>query len=491
MHIDQRTLERLAARLPGYDVAELRVLETRAQILPDELVDAEDETIALRLAEEHKVAGPPMINKDGRPTILKIVMWMCHADVVNLNGDSFVGEELKAAAPALFREPNFGVMDWNHAAVFQFGDDPRLMGVWHKADWAFDKQAEDGKGAWGLLVTGMMFAWLFPEQTDALVAEQLRSGSVKGSMACIPKSVEFADVNGRRAAVLHNPVFFTHSLLDVPPADQSATGRVSENPDTTVDTLRQEVLSGTESLAVDTASVTIASRPVADPALDYTVVVAELKEALHQALARAAAKEEVMTPEQIAELEKAKADLEAKVAELTAKVAELEAAKAPETPTEEPKDLAAELAATKTTLAEITTSRDALASELDAARAEIAAKDAKIAELQAVVDAAEAAKASEAKAATLAARKAELPESFLKAHEERDEATRAAIEVAWSDMDDEKWAFHKSQVLLFGFTASGKAGYVARSKQEGVLLNQGTPSEDTRGKLRASLKNAR
>ncbi len=485
MHVDQTTLERLAARLPGYDVAELRVLETDAQILPDELLDEEAGEIAARVAEEHKVAGPPMMGRDGRPTVLKIVMWMCHADSVNLNGDSFVGEELKAQAPALFREPNFGVMDWNHAAVFSWNDDPKLMGVWYKADWAFDKQAADGKGAWGLLVTGMMFAWLFPEQTDALVAEQVRSGSIKGSMACIPKSVEFGDVGGQRAAILHNPVFFTHSLLDVPPADPSALGRASEDPDTTVDTLRVELM-GVE---------------------DVQTQLAALKAELHEALARVAAKEEVMTPEQIAALEQAKATLETQVAELAAKVAELEAELAKKAP---PKDkekededvppflkkkaeeLETEINTLKTTLAELETSRAALAADLETVRAEAAAHVAKIAELQAIVDAAEAAKATEAKAARLVARKTELPESFIKAHEAREEATRTDVEAGWAEMDDEKWEFHKSQVLLFGFTAAGgKAGYVSRSKQEGVLLNQSAPQDDTRGKLRASLKNKR
>jgi hypothetical protein len=483
MGLDQKTLERLAARLPGFDVGELRVLETVAQILPDDFLDEREERIAAQVADDAKVAGPPMINKDGRPTILKIVMWMCHADSVNLNGDAFVGEELQAVAGTLFREPNFGVMDWNHAAVFSWNDDPKLMGVWYKADWAFDKAAN----AWGILVTGMMFAWLFPEQTDALIAEQTRNGSIKGSMACIPKSVEFGDISGKRAAILHNPVFFTHSLLDVPPADPSAVGLCTEDPDTGSEALHEQMLATASADPVDTQlSIEV------DPAR-----IDEVRAAIEKVLASRGATEEGMTPEQIAELEKANVDLKAEIAALTAKVEALTAKDKPKDDEEEDvppfkkkaEELETENAELKRTVAELTTSRDALAAELETARAAITAHEATIAELTQYRDAAEAAKAADATAATLAARLESLPESFRKAHLKRSDETRADLEAEWATMSDEKWEFHKANVLLFGLqVASTKSGYVDLSRKEGVLVQADVPVDDMRSKLKSSLK---
>jgi len=510
---------RLAARLPqGYDVEELRWLETEAQILPTDCVDDQEAALAARLAKAAETAGPPLINRDGKPTILKVVTWMCHAGVANKNGDSFVGEELKALSATLFREPNFGVMDWNHAAVLKFNDDPVLMGVWYRAEYAYHEAAQ----AWGLLVTGMMFGWLFPDQADALIAEQVRTGSIKGSMACIPGSVEFGDVGGVKAAILHNPVFFTHSLLDKPPADPHATGVTAEDPEVTADQLRealQPVLAAKadeDDLKVgwDAAagagwySLSVKATP------DTKSLIAALQDTL-VAYAHSAGilQEESMTPEEIAALAAAKeaadhkvAELEQQIAELTAKLAELEAklaaVPAPEPVTEpaptteanrknpEEYDDTEELPKKKAALevlevqvAELTASKAALQSELEAAQAVIAERDQKIAELEQALGEYHAAEVTEVRAAKLATRKAELSPAYLAAHERHAPEVKARIEDAWLALDDAGWDLKKQEL---GATAV-KVGFVRRTEAEGGVLPVASQS-DILGKIRGSLK---
>jgi hypothetical protein len=106
-----------------------------------------------------------------------------------------------------------------------------IIGVWTKLDYAFDQKAVDGQGAWGILAEGVMFAWAYPEIADQMLAEQGRNETVDFSMACIPSSVEFGEIDGKRAAILHNPIFFTLSALDVPPGDKDAVGVVKEGDD--------------------------------------------------------------------------------------------------------------------------------------------------------------------------------------------------------------------------------------------------------------------
>ena len=178
--------ERLQAQLPeGYNLDDLRLLECRAQF---QSVDGELEAEEQAVVASIKEAGPALMT-DGKPTIMRVVAWMCHGDIPNKNRDAFVKEELQSLAPALFRQPNFGVMDFNHSAVIPWSDDPKVIGVWYKAEYAFDQAANEGKGAWGVLATGMMFAWAFPEQANALLGEQGRSGFVAFSMAATPGGI--------------------------------------------------------------------------------------------------------------------------------------------------------------------------------------------------------------------------------------------------------------------------------------------------------------
>lgn len=470
--LTEKHRERLRPLVPaGGNLDDLRILEVRAQAIPDsELTAAEEHVIQVASV----TAGAPMINKDGRPTILRVVAWMCHGDVTNRNGDRFVKEELQALAPRLFREPNFGVMDWNHAAVYGFNDDPKIIGVWYGVEYAFDTAA----GAWGLLAKGMAFAWLFPEQTDAMVAEQLRSGTAKFSMACIPSSVEFLE----GAAVLHNPVFFTVSALDKPPADPDAQGTVSEDPTKDHEKLSQELLALpaiASMVEIHTASGTLVLRNVPMTMTSTKTTVGD---------SPAGALEDLHMEEIIVQLKAEKLTAEAKVTELAAEKSVVEqklaaTEKLVQASADETTALAAEVAALKTRLAELETSmteantaREGLATELAAAQEQIKALETEKAGLIEKLAAFEAKEAAVASQARLAARKAELPEAYAKAHAARKEEDRVKVEARWAAMSDEQWAEHRDE-LLVGF-GTPKPGYVARSAAEGQLPS-GTSGEDS------------
>lgn len=493
---------RLANLPEGYSPDDLREFELVAQV---QAGDADAEMIALA-AETTKVAGPPLINADGRPTILKVVAWMLHTDVVNKNGDYFVKEEIEAMAPTLFRAPNLGVMDWNHAAVLNYNDDPPLIGVWYKSEFAFDQAALDGQGAWGLLVTGMMFAWLFPEQANEMLADQARDGGVRFSMAAIPSSTEFRTIGGAKAAVLHNPVFFTNSALNKPPADPDALGTVSERPEAIPEEMVEEWMKRKkEKYPVEKPGygklVTVNSLNGLTSTTTGTYLVdAETTHWLFVPHTAAITEEKAMNDEMIAALKAEKEAAEAKIDALTAKLTLAESIETERAElAEQVAALNEKIVALETTVAEITTSRDALIAERDQAIASFEASEARIAELSAQVDAFEAEKAAfEEEAARveaarvlaekLAARLASLPVEFMKVHSARDEATRTRLETKWVAFEtDEEWEEYKKHELLGYTPAQPRLGYRQRSEQEGTLVNnEVTPG--LRDKLAAVIK---
>lgn len=453
--LSQQAIDQLVVNLPaGYNIAELLFVPTESKVIPEEsLSEAEQAILA-----QTRLGSPPMINTDGRPTILRIVKWMCHAGVPNENGDMFVSEELKTLANDLFRAPNFGVMDWNHAAIIPDGESPPLMGVWYKADYAFNPSAAGGMGAWGVLVTGMMFAWLFPEVADALVAEQTRSGVIKGSMACIPKSVEYVDLGERSARVLHNPVFFTHSLLSRRPADANATGLVSEDPGANVDEMARRCLQGKKSDDVEDDP-----QHEQDPMDELEDLLEELDLA-HTAPALAAvpvlaASTElgghIMTEKELDELKAAhEAQVTALQAELATVRAELEA-------------VTLRLDGAATQLAEVSTARDAIATALEVAEAQLGIKVLELEQAQTELARLQAEEDARVRAAKLESRIAELNETYRASHAKHPEELRAKIEAHWAELTDEEWEVKKAE-LMAGMPA--RVGYVARSQQEGALL---------------------
>jgi len=516
---------RLAAALPsGYALEDFRILDVEGEI--SEAKPADKEAAAVIAAV---TAGPAMVNEAGKPTIMKVVAWMCHADLVNLNGHSFVASELAQVAPTLFQAPNFGVMDWNHSAILNWNDDPAMIGVWYNAEYAWDQKANKGVGAFGIRVTGMMFSWLFPTQANEMLADQVRDGVVRFSMACIPRSEEFATVQGQPAVILHDPVFFTNSALNVPNADPDASGKVTE--DTTVssgDLLEQ--LAGpanTTQLFMLPASKDTPGAVMATDGLGnqlYYVQVAGLQNPktivttassggtttgnlssgtlvltvdgkewslinngdLTQVTADT--EDDLMDQEKIAELEARIVALEA--VEVALKATETTLATQIETLTTEHAaamaTVHAEIEISRTALDELKTTADALQLALTEAQGVIEARDAALAASEEKLAEYVAKETASTAAATLAARMAELPAMYLTAHEKREEGVRSRIEAAWTALSDEEWELKKVE-LFGGFSA--KVGFVARSQDLGKLPVVGAGDEsDLKTQVKSLIK---
>lgn len=429
----------------GYSVEELRLIPVNAKIaacgldLNDQMALAAAREAA-RTAGKQELAGGPDPITDGRPTYMRVVAWMCH-EGRNRNGDAFVRQELPAAAAKIdVRHPL--VMDWNHAAIL--GGPGRVIGFWYKADYAFDQKAAEGEGRWGILVEGLMFAWAYPEIADAMLAEQARSGSIDFSMACIPSSVEFGEVDGKHAAILHNPVFFTHSALDVPPGDPDAVGLAKEDKDGVDHTsaegdLRHQLTSA--SAHTQEKAMKIKLTVVANEAGDKLTIRAEGVDEQGNVVAAETLEGVALTK------------LEEKIAELTAKLNEAGTEKT---------ELETKLAASKSGSEEVEAMVEGLKKELDLKAEKIAELEGKVAEF-------EAEKQKLAKAEKLAARKAELPESYLAEHEKLDAEKKAEVEARWADMSDELWAEKVDDINKAVPASARTASYLERSKKEGLI----------------------
>jgi hypothetical protein len=331
-----------------------------------------------------------------------------------------------------------------------------------------------------------VFAWLFPEQADSMIAEQVRSGTAKFSMACIPASVEFRQVDGRNAAVLHNPVFFTVSALDKPPADPSAVGKITEDPTVKMQELLTQLTQTAARLdtlmatAAQAGTRTTTTGSTAGAATTATVWVDPSRTTITWPTQQEAMR---MNEELIAKLQADKAAAEAKVAELltsqTALEEKLQAAGGDVAELAgEINDLKAKVSELETTLTEAQSAREALAAELTAAQATIAALEADKTALAEKLAAFEAKEVEAAKVSRLATRKAELPAAYLKAHNARKDEDRTKVEERWAGMSDEQWAEHRDELVVGFATAGQKVDYVSRSIAEGTLP-AGTSGEES------------
>jgi len=165
----------------------------------------------------------PMVT-DGEPTKLLVTAWMVH-EGKNNNNLVFRAEDLRPAAEKL-TSPNLLPMDWNHSAVVPKDGASKAIGVWYSAEALYDENAYEGRGALGIQAKGIVWAWAFPEYAAEMLASQRERGFVEFSMACIPTAVESGrDMDGPYEIAVE-PVFFTLSALNVPPADPDATGQI-------------------------------------------------------------------------------------------------------------------------------------------------------------------------------------------------------------------------------------------------------------------------
>jgi hypothetical protein len=435
-----------------------------------------DEVAALSTASELAQAKVPLVT-DGLPTIIRATAWIGH-EGRNRNGLRFLREELPAAA-AKIAEPNFLVMDFNHSAVQAQAPHPKAIGLWYRGAYAFDPKARAGDGAWGILLQGMAWAWAFPDYANELLAEQTRHGAIRFSMACLPESEELVrEADGSSSMIAHNPVFFTLSALNVPPADPDALGLAVEG-DTSegVEERHAEQLLGTPVLAAAHAH----SNPQEDirmPANDPMTLevavnkVAELSAELTTAQAR------------VAELEEAcrlLADSQTKISDGRSI-----------------DQFVADYAALETTMAELTASREAVTTELASAQATLAERTARLEELEAAEAVRQAEAVEAARVALVAARVASLPEAYREAHAKHAPEVRERIEAKWAAMSEEEFDVYKTHELqVAAMVAPGtptpganRPGmFLRRSQEEGNLpMGAGGESNSTKARIRALLK---
>ena len=428
-------IQDIASRLPeGVTLEDVRVVECPAAVF---------ETLDL-LPETHPVvrsglfqAGPPLVNDQNKPTIMKIAAWMAH-EGVNRNRQMFIKEDLQELAPTLFREPNFGVMDFNHSAFRPFSDEPKVIGIWHSAEFLWDKQAQK----WGLLASGVMFSWLFPDHADTLLADQERLGHMRFSMACIPGSVEVSKDAAGPFEILHKPVFMTVSALDVAPADPAAEGRGSEATDDSVDNLRQRLLA---------------------IAAEHPWQLSE------QALTAATKGERMADSQELVELVEARTKLEAEVEKLTEQLTaaqqELETTKT---------DHASVLTASNVKITELEAVAETLRTQVAELTTTIETLTAERDELLTFKQETEAAEAEAEKEATLAERLESLPKQFIEALSKKSEERQAALKAKIAAMTDDEFTMYKEDEL--GFAATEPSMF-DRSRREGLLTTTDDESD--------------
>jgi len=206
-------------------------------------VSALAEKFPAEFTKDLSLAAPaPIIN--GRPRMLHVSAIIAH-EGVNRNGDKFIASELSAAvnSGSLFSEGYAGIIDVDHS--FQ------PVGYWYKSEYIKDPKTNND----GILAHGAVWAYLFPEETDRILAQQQREGFVRVSMACISKKEDVAfdvDESGRLIKTMHNPVFLGATLLlDKSAGDPNAVGTVDEDPLSADASERRETVLQAAALAND------------------------------------------------------------------------------------------------------------------------------------------------------------------------------------------------------------------------------------------------
>lgn len=203
---------------PSVDEAHFRIITAHATVR--EVQDLEGMTLesAVKAA-----SWMPMVTS-GEPTKLHVVAWLGH-EGMNRNRLVFRAEDLPKAA-AKIGGGNPLPMDWNHSAVVPQGDLPKAIGAWYKAEAKWNPEARNGQGAMGVEAHGVVWAWAFQDYAKEMLAMQMHRGYVEFSMACIPTKVEMGEDSDGRYEIAIDPVFFTLSALNVPPADPDAKGQI-------------------------------------------------------------------------------------------------------------------------------------------------------------------------------------------------------------------------------------------------------------------------
>jgi len=441
MAANTKTLADIAVEM-GLDPANARVIPIDVKIENFE-GDIPSAAIARLAADGMETATSP-ITESGKPRILKISAWIAHSGAANLNSDAFLAEDLQeVATKGLFAPPYLGMVDFNH--------DFNPYGAWYSARYEFDPIANE----YGLLAEGMLFAWRFEELADKLVAEQVRSGSIPVSMACIARNIETRDnpLTGATEYVLRKPVFLAVSVLDVPPADPNARAIGFENEGST-EQERIQLLNQAQIMEIhasdgvtlnrwaEIAQATIATTGNHDIPQEDTMDLDKIIAALTEALGEKA--EAIVAQMSDTFIEAAKVPtLESRVAELTSRVEE------------------------------ITAKLDNVSGELETTKVALEAKIAELTELQVAHEALTTAhneivtEVEEAhKAAVREHRLEQLPEFYLQVLDARGEEGKEKAIGHLVEMSDAEFEEHL-EVVTAG--SNSEISYEGRTAREGSL----------------------
>lgn len=418
------------------DAKKLFLLNTHATVKEMEVTE-ESLRSAINLALVQAKAGKAEkaevdpVGPNNQPRMLQVTAFLCHAldpenPEPNLNNRGFTKADLEeVVANGMFKAPFFGMIDWNH--------DFSLYGVWYHTELALDPQTN----TWGILAHGALFAWRYTELADKVLAMQARQGHVDVSMSCMPGFYEPAKTkDGREFLIVRKPVFFTTSLLDVPPADQDARGVGSEDPASTNEQRAAELLKAHLDFEVQNSE---------EHLMDELMQKIEAALGEHKAILAPFAEAMARLPEIEAALEQAQADLKAANEAKDAATAEVEGLKA---------------------------EKATLEVALEAAKTEVAALVAEVEPLRAMKAEADAAAEAAEKAAKREARMAEVSDAVKEALEARED--KDAIIEQWMAMDEAQWALTKASFEV----ASGKRKTLAeRSEEEGALSSVASKGE--------------
>lgn len=357
----------------------------------EELLAAAPSMVTDKFSLESAARVPPIVN--GRPRMLHLDAWIVH-EGGNDNGHFFIASDLKKAVDQrkLFEAPYGGVIDFNH--------DLTPIGYWYAAEYQFDSEAEK----YGIKAKGAIWAWLFPEKTDKILAQQEKNGRVDFSMSLLTpedKMTRFIDAAGRKWTAVHEPTFVAASALDRRPADLDATGTARDEGAAMHDEGTLDLAASNENFEEDLKMdelKTLLADLKADVSEDAITAIVAAVEPVVRSI---------------------RDDLDARNTEV-------------ETLTSRAESAEAQVKTVEASLEE----KALLIETLEAQKGEL---EAQVAELKTVVDAVEADKKAKAFEELKASRLEQVPEAMRSRVEALPEDKMQTMITAWANLSDEDW----------------------------------------------------
>jgi FtsZ-binding cell division protein ZapB len=420
-----------------YNKDNLLLLPVHARVEEMEITEGDVQTaIAAALEKQGGITAAALspVGPNGRPRMLQLVAWMCHAPAPNSNNEAFRPQDLeRLVRDGLFTSPYFGIFDENH--------DLSPRGTIYSAEWAYDEAAKE----YGLLIKAAIWAHRFPDFVDKLLRQQEELGHVNVSMMCLfLESEQKVWSDGRTYREIHDPVFIACSAItDGQPGDANANGLTFLDGDWW----------DSEQVA-DMLKRSFANEAENPEEVDMKELIAKIEGLLADQKAE-------LTPlvEAVARLASVETELSTATAAVTAaatKVTELEQS----------------VATLTTEKATLTSANEGLVTEANTAKAALEGAQTTVAALTTEVETLRSFKAEvdtkqveAARAARVTARTAEIPQVVMASLDlEKNDADKTLYN-EWMDMPEEKWATDKRLLAM----ASGRKSHAERSSLEGLL----------------------